>query len=168
MHNTGSSNNDSSTDEEKEFSLPYDIETDDGLLQISNIYLRQKETDHGYSGTMAIEFDCSGMNYDDLYWFDKDYTIYVYQGYRAFEESIEIFDMLHKKSDVDENGKKYYFCSINESKEEFRELYFDLRIKINHSPTDYELKIAEPCTKCEIVEEFPQDVLDVYVKTVLD
>ena len=165
--NTGALNNDSSTDK-KEFSLPYDIETDDGLLQISNIYLRQEKTDHGYDGTMAIEFDCSGMDYDDYYWFDKDYSIYVHQGHNTLEESIEIYDILHKKSEIGEEGKKYYFCSIDECKEEFCELYFDLNININHSPADYELKIAELCTKCEIVEEFPQDVLDVYVETVLD
>lgn len=166
--NAGSSNNDNSTDK-KEFSLPSDIETDDGLLQISNIYLRQKETDHGYDGMMAIEFDCSGMDYDDYYWFDKDYSICVYQGYNMIDRSIEIYDeTLHKKSEVGENGKKYYFCGINECKEEFGELYFTIKITIYHSPTDYKLEITEPCTKCEIVEEFPQDVLDAYTEAVLN
>ncbi len=158
--NTGSSNNDSSTDDE-EFSFPYDIETNDGLVQISNIYLLQEKTEHGYEGIIAVEFDFSNMESDDWYWFDKDYSINIYQGY-GVGMPLPIDDMNRKESEIGSDGKKYLFFDIDETKEEFSELDVQLSIYISKESQKYQPDINIPSTTCVIGETFPEEVQSIF------
>lgn len=158
--NTGSSNNDSNVDDEEEFSFPYNLEVDEGTIQISNIYLLQEKTEHGYEGIVAIEFDFSDINEDEWYWIDEDFHLTVYGGSSQYSLPLGLSD--RKFADIGSDGKKYHFLKIEETREEFSEmtLTMDMRMKINS--TDYEFEFSIPCTMCEIVEEFPKNVQNTY------
>ncbi|MCI8390512.1 MAG: hypothetical protein HFI35_07510 [Roseburia sp.] len=158
--NTDSMNSDNNTDEE-EFSFPYDIETDDGLLQLSNIYLMQEKTEHGYEGIMAVEFDFSNMESDDWYWFDKDHLIQIFQGYGA-GTPLPIHTINKKESEIGSDGKKYFFYQVDETREAFSEFDVQLNIYISKSYKEYNPEINIPSTECEISETFPEEVQSIF------
>ena len=139
------------------FSLPYEISTDEGTIELSNIYIWQDRTEHGYDGWIAFEFDYSGLSGDEQYWFDKENSIQIINSSLS---EVEISYFYEMESEI-VDGKKYVFEMIEENQNRFGEQTLAVEISVG----DIKTEIRDKCLSFEIVDELPEDINKIYLET---
>lgn len=149
--------------------IPHNFEIDEGIIQLSDVYIQQSETEHGYTGWIAFEFDLTNLNQDERYWFEKEYSIYIVDnGY--FDKTsnyIELNDFSEMQSEIQDNGKKYIFWLIGESKIPYEEREIFLNVDMRKSGISEEkLEIKGNISDFKIFDIFPYAVKDVFDKLI--
>lgn len=146
--------------------LPYDIETDEGTIQLSSIYIQEEKTQHGYEGLIAFEFDSFALDENGRYWFEQNYTISIYDrsSWDIDEKSIELNEFSEMQSPIQDNGKKYIFVFIREQKNPLNEsdLYLDIDVW-KEFPNSDKLEIKRGASDFNIINELPEDIYNIYL-----
>lgn len=156
---------------EDRFHLPVEIETEDGIVELSNVFIQQLKTEHGYSGYIVLEFDLSALDEDDQYWFEKDYSISVYDSsYMSSDKNImELNEFGERKSAIQGSGKKYFFEMISERKTSLNDagIFIDVEIR-NRLSKENTIEIRGTASDFDIVDKLPSDIEKVYLELVWD
>ncbi len=156
---------------EDRFHLPVEIETEDGIVELSNVFIQQLKTEHGYSGYIVLEFDLSALDEDDQYWFEKYYSISVYdKSYMSSDKNImELNEFGEIKSAIQGSEKKYFFEMISERKTSLNDagIFIDVEIR-NRLSKENTIEIRGTASDFDIVDKLPSDIEKVYLELVWD
>ena len=156
---------------EDRFHLPVEIETEDGIVELSTVFIQQLTTEHGYSGYIVLEFDLSALDEDDQYWFEKDYSISVYdKSYMSSDKNImELNEFGEIKSAIQGSEKKYFFEMISERKTSLNDagIFIDVEIR-NRLSKENTIEIRGTASDFDIVDKLPSDIEKVYLELVWD
>lgn len=151
--------------------LPYDIETDEGTIQLSNIYIREEKTQHGYEGLIAFEFDLSALDENGRYWFEQNYNISIYDrsSLDINKKSIELNEFSEMQSPIQDNGKKYIFWFVQEQKNPLNESELHLDIDVwKEFPNRDKLEIERAASNFYIRNELPENIYSIFLDLFLE
>ena len=153
-------------DVKNDFKVPVEMKFDSGTLVLDNMYIQQEETEYGYSGWIIFEFDFSEMNEKDRYWFEKEYEFEVDD-----ESDLSDSTFLHinnvYRSDIQSNGKKYVFSSIEECQEPIEKMNISIEMNIrNLENTSYFNDIEGKCSEFNVVNSIPNDINSIMTETI--
>lgn len=156
---------------EDRFRLPVEFETEYGIVELSNVFIQQLKTEHGYSGYIVLEFDLSTLDEDEQYWFEKEYFISVYdRSYMSSDKNMmELNEFGERKSAIQRSGKKYVFEMISERKTSLNDADIFIDVDIRNSPSkENTIEIRGTASDFDIVDKLPSDIEEVYLELVLD
>lgn len=148
-----------------ELLLPKKIELEEGNIYLSDIYFEGEETDYGHEGWIIIKFDMSEMSEDQKYWIEKEYDFDLEDNSDKSDEEYIHLKRIYK-SRILENGEKYIFASIEESKNPLSEMKLDVEIKAwcFQKPSSY-TEINEDCSIFGVYESISPDVEKIMIET---